>query len=157
MQVDEKGQKRPAKAMTSCEFVDAIAEICEKVNAPTSPLRAATLCYDNPYAHVGKKAQKSMLEKGIDPYDRFKIPPLSGSDFNKIVEHAHGRLKDYMYKWFALQPNGVCVEKAVAVCKAAFYDNLNERSMIKKDVMSLKRTYASIIEAKGGYVTKYDR
>lgn len=65
------------------------------------------MSFDKPYKHVGTKAKVATQEAGIT-IDRqihisVNIPPLSGCDFNKVIEHAHARLKWATKHWFAKQ------------------------------------------------------
>jgi hypothetical protein len=151
--VERHGQKQPARAETSEEFADGLQEIQHVVNADDSPLKNATFCFDNPPIHVGRAAKKYLEERGIDYSNRFYIPPLSGSDFNKVIEHAHGRLKRIMLQWYDLHGQARTMDEIVAVTQEVF-KRVNQPSTIKKDVLTLKNTYAAILAREGGYVQK---
>jgi hypothetical protein len=142
LQVSRHGELQPARAETAVEFVNGLAAIQEK-------MKGAPMCFDNPPIHVGRLARKAMKDQGIEFERQFHIPALSGSDFNKVVEHSHGRLKREMLQWYAMQLGDVSMNVVIEVLHKKF-EAVNSPSTILKDVLTMKDTYAEVINNSGG-------
>lgn len=97
------------------------------------------------------------LQATGDARNRFYIPAMSGCDFNKVIERAHARLEAHIIPWFKWRGSNVTVAEAKAECERAFYHVVNSSTVITRDVLTLKKTYAAIIEAQGGHFPKEDR
>jgi hypothetical protein len=152
-QTTRRGKEVPAKAETAEEFVDIMCELRNRVKyeVPT-PL----YCCDQPNIHVGPTAAQLFKEQDFTQDDFFSIPPYSGADFNKVVEHAHARLKRFIQPWINAQVHGLTVPELFKMISIGARE-VNDRTVIRADVMSLRKTYQGIIASKGGYGPKCAR
>lgn len=108
--------------------------------------------YDNDKVHVGA----NLREAGIEPRDRFDLPPCS-SDMHKVVEHVHGWLQARMQRWLEdMDEQQLTADACKQELRRLFFEVLQTKS-IADDVASLKDTYRAIVRANGGYPAKRHR
>lgn len=152
-QTRRRGVDVPAKAETAEEFVDIMSELRDRVKYV---LPKPLYCFDQPSIHVGPTADQHFQEQDFTDEDFFSIPPYSGADFNKVVEHAHARLKNFLQPWINAQVHGLTIPELFRMIDIGAR-KVNDPSVIRADVMSLRKTYKGIIANKGGYGPKCDR
>jgi hypothetical protein len=152
-QTTRRGKDVPAKAETAEEFVDIMSELRDRVKYV---LPKPLYCFDQPSIHVGPTANKHFKAQGFIKEDFFSIPPYSGVDFNKVVEHAHSRLKRFIQPWINAQVQGLTMPELFRMIDIGAR-KVNDPTVIRGDVMSLRQTYKGIIERRGGYGPKRDR
>jgi aspartyl/asparaginyl-tRNA synthetase len=93
-----------------------------------------------------------MHEKGIDPALHFRIPAYS-PEFNKVIEHAHARLKQAVQTALSKTSEAWSFPMIKEIVEQAFQE-VNTPATIKKDVESLTATYNQIVHAKGGHIPR---
>lgn len=108
--------------------------------------------YDNPYIHVGSKAEEFMREEDIDPALHCWIPALS-PEFNKVIEHAHARLKRKVKTALSKTRAAWTFQMIRDIVEQAF-QQVNTPATIKPDVASLPAMYNQILDAKGGHIPR---
>jgi hypothetical protein len=148
-----KGVEVPARGETSEEFVDIMCEIRDRVKyVLANPL----YCFDQPTIHVGSKADAYFQQHCFKQDDFFRIPPYSGPDFNKVIEHAHARLLKHIQPWINSQLGGFTTSELFRQIDIAAHE-VNRPSIIRADVMSLRQTYRGIVANHGDYGPKCER
>ena len=152
-QTIRRGEDVPAKAETAEEFVDIMSELRDRVKYV---LPKPLYCFDQPSIHVGPTAAGHFKEQGFTQEDFFSIPPYSGADFNKVVEHAHARLKKFIQPWINAQVQGLTMPELFRMIDIGTRI-VNDPFLIRADVMTLRKTYKGIIASKGDYGPKCDR
>jgi hypothetical protein len=152
-QTTRRGEDVPAKAETAEEFVDIMSELRDRVKYV---LPKPLYCFDQPSIHVGPTAAGHFKEQGFTQEDFFSIPPYSGADFNKVVEHAHARLKKFIQPWINAQVQGLTMPELFRMIDIGTR-MVNDPTLIRADVMTLRKTYKGIIASKGDYGPKCDR
>jgi hypothetical protein len=152
-QTSRGGEEVPAKAETAEEFVDVMCEVRDRVKYV---LPKPLYCFDQPSIHARPLAAEHFKKQNFTQEDFFSIPPYSGADFNKVVEHAHARLKKFIQPWINAQIHGLTVPEIFRMISIGAL-TVNHPTVIRADVMSLRQTYKGIIASKGGYGPKRDR
>jgi hypothetical protein len=78
------------------------------------------------------------------------VLPTNSPDMNKVVEHAHARVKKTFADLWAANPELITREQGVALLRRVLNDP-ETFSGIKKDFLTMKQTYKAVITAKGGW------
>jgi hypothetical protein len=151
-QVGRGCSSRPAQSPTAEEFVNFLSDARNIMIAKKMHPR---FVYDNPYIHVGSKAQDFMREKDIDPALHFCIPAFS-PEFNKVIEHAHARLK-HRVETALSQPHAPWSFQMIRDIVEQAFQEVNTPATIKPDVESLPAMYDQILDAKGGHIRRLYR
>lgn len=136
-----------AKAPTAEEFVDFLRDVRAVLSAHfPQPLYV----FDNPWFHVGKTARKLMTKEGFTDKDLLKIPPYS-PEFNKVVEHSHARLVPEVELGVSANPYAWCFDEVCQIISEAFH-KVNSPDVVRRDTLSLKKTYSAVVVAQGGHI-----
>jgi hypothetical protein len=142
----------PARGSTREEFRELIMEIEKAARGQRAKLQRRppppiNWSWDNASWH-----DPALASGPFHPSRRLKLPPNS-PDMHKVVEHAIGLLKHSFKKEFNKDRTIKTAKQAASLLHQVAHKVITRES-IRKDVLSLEKTYRNIIESEGDWASQ---
>lgn len=136
-----------AKGTTVAEFEDNMVKITQQATSTWGSRDSKPFfCYDN----AKWQAYAKYSNMGMSGHQRIKIPPHS-PDMNKPIEHVFNQIKQKLAERFYKCTEEITAHTVQEWVRDIFENEITTES-IKKDALSLKKTYLAIKTYKGDEV-----
>ena len=104
----------------------------------------------------GEPLDAVLRSAGLPRAEFFDLPPRSGVDIHRIIEHVHARLVGLFGAWYCSDPQPYAVEAYKTVLQQIFYSfpGVASPEVIEAEVRKLPPVLQEVIAKSGGAVSK---